>query len=276
MNIAMEKIQVAWISGMPRSGTTWLSQILASSPDVRLKFCPLFSYEFKNALNENSSADDWSKLFREVYHTNSDYLDQNYLRNQGLVPTFLDKNENPHNLILKSTRFHNLIPNILRLDDQIRFVHIVRHPCATIHSWLTNRNEFPQHANPMEEWRSGVCRKTGPGEFWGFDDWKKVTAQALQLEKLYPERFKVLRYEDLVEETRKSTKNLFDYFDITYKKQTDDFIGLSRSRHDKNKRSVFKKSEINMDWVTMLHPSIVSACIEELRGTMLEQFLEEQ
>jgi len=276
VNIAMEKIQVAWISGMPRSGTTWLSQILASSPDVRLKFCPLFSYEFKNALNENSSADDWSKLFREVYHTNSDYLDQNYLRNQGLVPTFLDKNENPHNLILKSTRFHNLIPNILRLDDQIRFVHIVRHPCATIHSWLTNRNEFPQHANPMEEWRSGVCRKTGPGEFWGFDDWKKVTAQALQLEKLYPERFKVLRYEDLVEETRKSTKNLFDYFDITYKKQTDDFIGLSRSRHDKNKRSVFKKSEINMDWVTMLHPSIVSACIEELRGTMLEQFLEEQ
>jgi len=274
----MEKrdIRVGWIAGMPRSGTTWLSQIFASSPDVRLKFCPLFSYEFKNSLNENSSADDWSKLFVNVYNTNSEYLDQNYLRNQDLVPTFKTKRENPHNLILKSTRFHNLIPNILRLDDQVHFVHIVRHPCATIHSWLTNPNEFPPHADPMAEWRSGECRKTGAGEFWGFDDWKKVTAQALQLRELYPERFKILRYEDLVQGTRKCTKDLFDYFDITYEKQTDDFIRLSRSRHDNNKRSVFKKSEINIDWVTMLHPSIVSACIDELKGTALEQFLEAQ
>ena len=116
-------IKIGWISGMPRSGTTWLSQILASSPDVRLKFCPLFSYEFKNALNENSSAEDWKNLFADVYRTKSDYLDQEYLRKEGLVPSFQDKRESPGHLIIKSTRFHNLIPHILKLDDQIQFLH---------------------------------------------------------------------------------------------------------------------------------------------------------
>lgn len=273
MNMAKERIKIGWIAGMPRSGTTWLSQIFASSPDVRLKFCPLFSYEFKNALDENSSAEDWDKLFLAVYQTNSEYLDQNYLRKKGLVPTFIDKRENPPHLFIKSTRYHNLVPQSLKLNNQIRFIHIVRNPCATIYSWLTNPNEFPQHADPMREWRTGRCRKNGPGEFWGFDDWKKVTTQALQLVKLYPYRFKILRYEDLVQDTRQYTKEIFDYFEIPYEKQTDDFIELSRSKHDDNKRSVFKNANLIEDWSRMLDPSVISTCLEELKGTELEQFL---
>ena len=267
---------VAWLAGMPRSGTTWLSQILASAPDVRLKFCPLFSYEFKNALDENSSAGDWKTLFTDVYQTKSEYLDQDYLRVKGLVPIFNEKREYPHHLVIKSTRFHNLMPHVLRLDDQIRFIHIVRHPCATIHSWLSNPYEFPPQADQMKEWRTGECRKDGAGEFWGFDDWKKVTTQALRLAELYPNRFKIIRYEDLVRRTSQCTKEIFDYLEIPCEKQTNDFIELSQGRHDKNKRSVFKGQELNKDWVTMLDPSIVSACLGELAGTELEQFLKEE
>ena len=86
--IDKNKLEVCWISGMPRSGTTWLSQIFASSPEVRLKFCPLFSYEFKNLLDERSSAEQWSKLFSDVYTTSSEFLDQDHLRKSGLVPSF--------------------------------------------------------------------------------------------------------------------------------------------------------------------------------------------
>jgi hypothetical protein len=95
--------QVTWISGMPRSGTTWLSQIFASSPDVRLKFCPLFSYEFKNKLDQNSNKADWLKLFKDVYNTESEYLDQDYLRKDGLVPSFINKKQAPEHLVIKST-----------------------------------------------------------------------------------------------------------------------------------------------------------------------------
>lgn len=268
-----EEIQVAWVSGMPRSGTTWLSQIFASSPDVRLKFCPLFSYEFKNILDENSSTDDWLRLFSDVYTTNSEFLDQDYLREKGLVPVFEEKKENPGHLFIKSTRFHNLVPHILMLNENIQFVHIVRHPCATIYSWLTTPGEFPQHADPLAEWKSGDCRKTGPGEFWGFNDWKKVTTQALRLTEIYPGRFKIVSYEELIKAPQACSKDLFNYFNIPYQEQTNKFIELTHSKHDENKRSVYKNPESLDRWLTGLDQSIVSTCLNELRGTELEQFL---
>jgi|APSaa5957512622_1039677.scaffolds.fasta_scaffold00681_17 hypothetical protein len=272
-NFNTDGIKVGWIAGMPRSGTTWLSQIFASSPDVRLKFCPLFSYEFKNALDENSSAEQWEKLFSDLYQTNSEFLDQDHLRKHGLVPSFDEKNENPRHLIIKSTRFHNLIPYVLKLNNKIHFVHIVRHPCATIYSWINAPREFPEHADQMKEWRIGECRKQGPGEFWGFDDWKKVTTQALRLRKQYPDRYMILRYETLVKDTLHYTKELFDFFHIPLGKQTQDFIALSQSRHDRRKHSVFKDPKLKDKWEEMLDPTIVSECLSEVRGTELEQFV---
>ena len=268
-----DPLQVVWISGMPRSGTTWLSQIFASSPDVRLKFCPLYSYEFKNALDEHSSADDWHKLFAVVYNTTSEFLDQEYLRKKGLVPAFMEKKDQPGHLVIKSTRFHQLVPNILRLHPTIRFVHLVRHPCATIYSWLSNPYEFPQGADPRVEWRSGACRKNGIGEFWGFDDWKKVTAQALRLEDEYPGRFRIVRYERLAQSPTQSTQKIFSYCGIPYGKQTEAFVELSQSKHDVNKRSVFKNPALSKNWREKLDQSIIREITEDLRGTVLEQFV---
>lgn len=265
-------MQVAWISGMPRSGTTWLSQMFASSPDVRLKSCPLYSYEFKNALDETSSTEQWGTLFAKLYQTKSEFLDQDHLRKYGLIPHFKDKHENPQHLIIKSNRFHNLTPYILALKEQVRFIHVVRHPCATIFSWLSNPREFPSHADPLLEWRSGQCRKTGPGEFWGFDDWKKVTTQALRLSEQYPSRHKVVRYENLVKNTEHQTRELFVFLQVPFEKQTLDFINLSHSRHDDHKHSVFKNPELKIEWGDKLDASIISACMSEIRGTELEQF----
>lgn len=273
MNETPENLQLAWISGMPRSGTTWLSQIFASSPEVRLKFCPLFSYEFKNALDETSSAEQWDKLFAELYETNSEFLNQDHLRKQGLIPHFKDKHKNPRHLIIKSNRFHNLTPHILRLNNQIRFIYIVRHPCATIYSWLSDPREFPSQAVPMQEWRTGQCRKTGPGEFWGFDDWKHVTAQALKLSEQYPDRHKIVRYESLVKNANHVARELFHYLQIPYEKYTDDFIEFSHSRHDEHKHSVFKKPKLKNSWEERLDPSIIAACMNEIKGTQLEQFM---
>lgn len=267
-------MKIAWVSGMPRSGTTWLSQIFASSPDVRLKSCPLFSYEFKNALDVNSSAEQWAKLFEDLYVTNSEFLDQQHLRKNGLVPVFEEKNAFPSNLIIKSNRFHNLVPRILKLNSNIRFIHIVRHPCATIFSWLSNPREFPQEADPIIEWRSGKCRKTGPGEFWGFDDWKTVTTQALRLSEQYPQRHKIVRYEDLLLNTPEYAKELFKFLQIPYEKQVQDFIDQSHSRHDDDQHSVYKNPKLTGQWKNLLMPEIVSACLNDLKGTELEQFVE--
>jgi len=268
-----DKYQIGWISGMPRSGTTWLSQIFASSPAVRLKSCPLYSYEFKNLLDETSTAKQWEKLFSDVYRRKSEFLDQEHLRKNGLIPRFENKNINPGYLIIKSNRFHNLAPHILELNETIKFIHVVRNPCATLYSWLSDPREFPEHANPLEEWRSGRCRKTGPGEFWGFDDWKTVTTQALSLSKCYPDRYRIIRYEHLAGDTLRYAKDLFEFMQLPFDTQTIDFIKLSHSRHDDDKHSVFKKPELRVKWEEELNPEIISQCLSEIKDTELEQFI---
>lgn len=268
-----DHFQVAWLSGMPRSGTTWLSQILASSPDVRLKSCPLFSYEFKNKLDEDSTSEEWHQLFRDVYATNSEFLDQEHLRKKGLIPEFADKKDHPARLVIKSNRFHNLTPNILQNHDDIRFIYLVRHPCAAIYSWLTDPNEFPQSADPLAHWRTGECRKTGPGEFWGFDDWVKVTRQALKLSRAYPERLRIFRYEDLVTNTDEIANKVFNFLGLSMTSSTKHFIDISQSRHDEHKHSVYKKPVLINRWQESLDQEIVSACLREIEGTELEQFI---
>lgn len=270
-----QAFKVIWISGMPRSGTTWLSQIFASSPHIRLKFCPLFSYEFKNKLGEQSTEQDWRSLFNEVYKTRSEYLDQEYLRKNGLIPSFDIKLQNPQFLAIKSTRFHNLVPYLLNFDLDIKFVHIVRDPMASLYSWLSSPYEFPANAKIEDEWRTGACRKNGPGEFWGFEDWKTVNQKALNYSLEYKEKFRIIQYEQLVKTPESLCLELFEFLDIPFEEQTKCFLDRSTNTHDENRRSVFKKVQPEKKWLQNLDPEIVKQCKAELIGTSLEQFIVE-
>lgn len=266
---------IIWLSGMPRSGTNWASQIFASSPQIRAKFCPLYSYEFKNELDENSTPEDWEAFFPRVYDTQSDYMDQEYLRRDGHVPDFKEKEDQPPILFIKSIRFHNLIEGILRKHSGIRFVGMVRDPRAAIHSWLSNPLEFPKDADPVKEWRTGACRKTGAGEFWGFDDWKFVAGLYLKLQKEWPERFFLIRYENLVANPVDRTRELFQHLDIPFHDQTQSFLTECHQHHSDHKRSVFKKPDAINTWKNCLAPDIIKTIEGEINGTPLAQFFED-
>lgn len=265
--------RVGWLSGMPRSGTTWLSQMFASSSHVRVKFCPLFSYEFKNVLSKDSSSQEWASFFEAVFATPSPFMDQEHLRKDGLVPTYPDK-WSASTLIIKSNRFHHLSPDLLAKAPQARLLYLVRHPAATICSWLSNPTEFPSDADPMEQWKSGACRKTDAGEYWGFDDWKWATSQALKLHRKYPTRVRVQEYSKLVKDPMVEAPSLFDFFGVPLGPETLDFIDKSRARHDESKRSVFKTPGPDIAWKTRLDSGIAQAIEREVRGTELERFIE--
>lgn len=265
---------VIWLTGMPRSGTNWFGQILASHPEVRLKLCPLFAYEFKNALNERSTAEEWRVLLRQVYVTRGEYLDQEYLRREGLVPDFKERSENPGVLAIKSTRQHHLTEGLIEKCPEIKWIGLIRNPAAAIHSWLTNPYEFPKGANPATEWRTGQCRKNGVGEFWGFDDWKRVSALFIELEKRHPDRFRVGRYESFVQSAEASTRALFDWLGLDHAGQTLDFVRASQKTHAGHPRAVFKSPANAERWRAQLEPAIVAAIESELAGTPLARFLE--
>jgi hypothetical protein len=258
---------------MPRSGTNWLSQIFASHPDVRLKLCPLFSYEFKNALDENSTSDEWRELFDKVYHTESEYLDQEYLRRKHYVPRFKIQNEKPSILAIKSTRFHNLTRDLLEKCPEIKWIGIVRNPCASIYSWLNNKLEFPADADPMIEWRTGKCRKTGVGEFWGFNDWRRVSNMFIELEECYPERFRTLRYEHLVRSAHRETESLFSWVGLDFPEQTKTFLEESQTSHNTHQRSVFKDPSWIDRWKDEIDPEIKLQIESDIKKNPLKIFL---
>jgi len=258
---------------MPRSGTSWLGQIIDSSPQVRYRLSPLFSYKYKNMVDELSSKSEYEKMFQGAYEAEDTFMNRSEEREMGYYPKFDQKDSDPVFLAIKMTRFHNLIDRMVKLFDNIKFVSIVRHPCGAIHSWLTTPSEFPHNANPMNEWRFGNCRKTGPEEFWGFEDWKKVTHLHMKLEREIPDRFKILQYEYLVLNPYHQIRNIFDFIGLSYTAQTQQFIKMSQHRHDENPYSVFKDPSVKDRWVDELDIMIKTTIIQETENTDLKRFL---
>jgi len=268
-------MKVAWLTGMPRSGTTWVSQFFAASPDVRVKFCPLFSYTFKNCMTLDDDAVAWQEFFNRVYLTNDEFMDQLHLKRYGLVPDFHDKHLVPEWLFIKSNRHHHLTEHLMRLLPDLRMIALVRNPMAMMNSWLNNSTEFPVGADPLKEWRSGSCRKTGTGEYWGFDDWKWVTDMHLRLRERYPDRFFLYRYEDCVRDPHTQARSMFSNLDIEYTEHVDEFIRNSQSSHNDNTRSVYKTGQNTDKWKDRLDPRIIDGINTDLTGTPLVQFLDD-
>jgi hypothetical protein len=201
-------------------------------------------------------------------------MDQQHLRKKGLVPEFF-KNPEPSVLLIKSNRFHHLTEGILRKCENVRFISIVRHPCAAIHSWLSNPVEFPVGQAPYKQWRSGTCRKTDIGEFWGFGDWKMITSLHLKLAREWPERFLLERYENILKTPVERTKALFAKLGLEITQSTTDFIAASQGYHDTHRQSVYKDPSKLNDWKTNLDKNIADQIYQELKNTELAVFLRE-
>lgn len=256
---------------MPRSGTSWLSQIFDSHPKVSFKLSPLFSHEFKNFVNESSSKSKWNLLFKNVFHSKSKFINQTYRRSSGEYPVF--QKEKLTRLVIKDTRYHNLTETLLRLYPKIKFIHIVRHPCGAINSWLKAPNEFSQNLNQLDEWRDAKSRKTSKEEFWGFGDWLYLTKKYSKLQAEFPNNVKVIYYEELVEKALFQTEQMFDFVDLKMTEQTVNFINKSQSNHNLSEYSVFKNKNVVNMWRDELHPTIINKIKEELiQNNMISYF----
>lgn len=260
--------------GMPRSGTSWLSQIIDSSPDVRFRLSPLFSYAFKGQLGETSPREEYDRVFRGAYQLDDEFMTQRRHRQAENYPTFAVKSPAPRYLFIKDTRYHNLIETLLRYYDDMKMVCIVRHPCGTISSWLNTPKEFPRTADPAQEWRHARCRKTAPEEFWGFEDWKTVTRLHMRMAQEYPERVRLLRYESLVVNAVEETRALFSFLGLTYTAQTEAFVVESQGKHVDDTHAVYKHPRVKDRWRDQLPRPIQEEILAEVRGTNLERFIE--
>jgi len=268
--------RVVMIHGAPRSGTSWLGQIVNSSPRVAYRFQPLFSYAFKDRLGPDSGREEIERFLDDLSASDDDFLLQRDQVARGAYPVFL-KDPVPTHLAMKHVRYHHVLENLIRrIPDRVRVVGIVRHPCAVLSSWLKAPKEFHPGWDPAAEWRRAPSKNLGrPEEYYGFEKWKEVAELFLRLAGRYPDHFLLVRYAALNRDPAAGTARLFDFCGLDVEPQTTAFLEESRSRTHPDANAVFRENNDDGKWRGDLDPAIAAEVMEELAGTPLETFLEE-
>jgi hypothetical protein len=261
------------IAGVPRSGTSWLGEIINSSPNVAYRFQPMFSYAFKDFVNIESRRDDYESFFKGIYKSSDDFLLQKDKRESGIYPVF-HKKDDPRFLAFKMCRYQYLIRQMLYYFGNVKLLGIIRHPCAAINSWLRNPREFPQESDPRKEWRYGACKNKGrEEEFFGFYKWKEVAHLYLDLKEKYPQKVFVIKYEALVDSPLEISKQFFDFVGLEFTEQTEAFLEKCHSINIDSPYAVFKNKTVKERWQSELAPSIADEIIEDIKDTRLARFL---
>ena len=142
------------IHSAPRSGSSWLGQILNSSTKVCFRFQPLFSYAFKDYLNDKSSREDIVRFFENIAKSSDDFLLQKDKIDNEEYPLF-EKDSNLTHIIYKEVRYHNILENLLTKDKDLKVIGLVRNPFAVISSFLNSPREFRKDLGwiEVEEWK---------------------------------------------------------------------------------------------------------------------------
>lgn len=262
------------IFGVPRSGTTWLSQIFNSHPAVALRFQPLFSYGHKGSLSERSSAEEIRDFFEEIFCTQDAFALMS-TEFQKKNPTF-KKSTTPTHIIFKETRYLHVIENMLAQCSEVKIIGIVRNPLAVLASWISAPKEFNPEWDIHSEWRGAPSKNQNrPEEFYGFDKWKESAEAFLHFKSKFPQQFLLVRYDDLNRAPLDTTTKLFSFCGLEVCGQVEDFISASKSRHDSDPYSVFRAKANDDRWQGVLHDEIVKQIMFELKHTSLDTFLKD-
>lgn len=260
------------IFGVPRSGTSWLSQIFNSHPDVAMRFQPLFSYAHKARIDAQSDRAAIETFFDEILHSEDRFalMASDFHRD---YPRFA-KSPRPTHIAFKETRYLHIVENLLRQCPDLRVIGLVRHPLANLASWIRAPKEFDPAWDIADEWRAAPRKNLGrTEEFYGFERWRQAAETFITCARAWPDRFLLQDYAGLNRDTGACVARLFAFCDLPPHGQVDAFAQASKSRHDPDPYSVFRAGANDADWRALLPGDIVATVERELAGTELAHFL---
>lgn len=261
------------IHGLPRSGSTWIGEILNSSPNVCYRYQPLFSYALKSYLSEGSTGEVIDAFYRELRGVDNSFLLQSSARERGRLPVF-EKEKITH-VGYKEVRYHHILPNLIRQGKDVKFILIQRNPFSVINSWLNAPREFRADLGwvRLEEWRYALKKNLNrPEEFNGYEKWKEASLVFHYLAKQYPDRVMILRYDELLTNSVPVVKQAFNFLNLDYTSQTQEFL-CSNCKADTDAYSVLRSGQTDDKWKSQLEDEIVAEIRKDLEGSILDFFL---
>ncbi|WGK81282.1 sulfotransferase domain-containing protein [Vibrio aestuarianus] len=255
--------------GAPRSGTSWLSQIFNSNPNVALRFQPLFSYGHKSAITQYSKNEEIERFFWDILNTNDEFA----LMKAPMFKNFprFDKGSIDA-IVFKETKYLDVSEALLENSDT-KVIAIIRNPLSVLASWIKAPKEFDPDWNILEEWRDAKSKNRGPEDYYGFNKWVESTLMFHQLANRYPEQCLIVDYTELKNNTLPIVSSMFDFCGLSVEQQTFDFITASKSRHDTDPYSVYRSKSIGEAYKNTLPKVIIETVTNELADTILEKYI---
>lgn len=267
-------MQKLLIHSAPRSGSTWLGTIFDSHPKVSYKYQPLFSYAYKDYIQPDSSKEVIDAFFQSIAFSTDAFINQIDDKNNGIIPIF-EKDEFVTHVCYKEVRYHHVLLNLLKQSPDVKAVFLIRHPLAVLYSWYKAPKEFRAEKGWLfeDEWlKAEKKNENRPEEFNGYIKWKEANHIFLKLKAMFPERVRIVSYASLIENPQSTVKMLFDFVNLSYDGQTEEFLIKSTTMHQQDAYSVFKEKRTDNDW-KQLPKAMISYIYDDLKGTELEYYL---
>ena len=203
-----------FLIGFPRSGTTLLDTIFRTNENVEVieekpiikNFLIKLEQKTKNKLNNiKNLSNDEIKEMRHFYFTERDQ----YLKNKN-AKVIIDKL--PLNVVN--------VGEILRFFPNSKFVFALRHPHDSVLSCFMQQFELnPAMKNFLSIKRSAYL----------YDLVMKLWKIYL---KIFPINFHYIKYEDVVTDFEKSTKDIFKFLNLDWSNKAKDFYKTAKDRID--------------------------------------------
>jgi hypothetical protein len=269
------RLPVLLVAGVPRSGTTWVGQVLNSHPAVAYRFQPLFSWSFQPTLDAAGTPEEIEAFFDAVLATDDPFVRQTGAARLGDTPDFPERDAEPALLVVKEVDHLDLVPHLLASRADLSAVLLVRDPRAVLASFRGARGEWDEAWDFAAEWRQARSKNEGRVDRWyGFERWKEAALLFLDLVERHPQRVMLARYEDLVGEPAAGAERLLAFAGLPSHPQVARFVGESTTAADRqHDYGVFKDRSVVWRWREELDPGIAAEIAGELRGTPLERFL---
>jgi len=145
--------QIIFLISQPRSGSTLLQAILGSHPEVHTCSEPWIALPFIYALKEKGSEFEfngsWSKHAIKAFFKESGLDDEFYRSTLNSFLTSLYQkalsNSGKRIFLDKTPRYYEILPDLINIFPNARFIILYRHPLAVLNSilntWVKGEND---------------------------------------------------------------------------------------------------------------------------------------
>lgn len=238
-----------YLVGLPRSGTTWIGEVVNTSPGVKYFFEP-FNFRFipeaiphrQKYVHSTDQDEDFARYCRDAFAGKINHQHYKFHLNwiYKKIPWF------PGRVTIKDV---NSLLALEWIDYHInpKIVMIMRHPCAVASSWfrlwggpqkeletlleqlLKQPKLMRDYLQPFEE----LMRKAQGfwqqvGVFWG-----AMYYVALEQQKKHP-HWLVVQHEQFCQQPIQAYRQLFEKLDLPWSARTNDFLSISTQKNSKN------------------------------------------